>query len=109
MSVHHSYELFISPWPWVLEEMLGLGADLNKCDEKGQTPLISAVKGGHEGIVEQILNREADEGICDEAGETPFLWAVRRRYKGIVQLLITAIRAKNDLNIGTFEEITKDS
>jgi ankyrin repeat protein len=43
----------------VVKDLLGAGADVNKADTYGQTPLIKAAKGGHGDVVEHLLGAGA--------------------------------------------------
>jgi len=43
--------------------LLGQGADLDKADSDGRTPLMGAARAGHPGCVKLLLVRGADFGV----------------------------------------------
>ncbi len=60
----------------------------NSRDGWGQTPLLLAVRGGHEAIVELLLaTGKIDANAKDNNGTTPLLLASSRDHRAIVKLL----------------------
>ena len=73
--------------PWT-QFLLQRGADPNKADKRGVTPLSIAAGLGFAEGVEQLLKRGANVDVTDSAGETPLIAAVHRRDIGIIRLLL---------------------
>ncbi|MFE7618945.1 ankyrin repeat domain-containing protein [Streptomyces sp. NPDC057496] len=63
--------------PPVLAFLLDHGAPLEAVDERGRTPLHSAVDCGRPRLVELLLERHADTGAVDRLGRTPLGVALR--------------------------------
>lgn len=64
------------------------GADANRVDKMGHTPLFWAAGNGHADTVRSLLSCK---GICIEArdkGQTPLSWAVSERSENTAQLLL---------------------
>ena len=68
--------------------LLQRGADPNKADKKGVTPLSIAAGLGFVEAVELLLKQGANVDVTDSAGETPLVAAVHRRDVGIIRLLL---------------------
>jgi hypothetical protein len=58
------------------------------CDSHGQTPLLWAVRGGHEAVVQLLLEKGADIEARDHSGQTALLWAAENGHRAVVQLLL---------------------
>lgn len=69
--------------------LMRAGADPNRPDRDGKTPLILAVLGGQDALVEELLGNEADpNGRNAEDGTTPLMWAANTGRKSYVDLLL---------------------
>jgi ankyrin repeat protein len=68
--------------------ILERGADPNKADKRGATPLAIAAGNGFVEGVELLLSRGASVDVTDGTGETPLLAAVHRRDNAMVRLLL---------------------
>jgi ankyrin repeat protein len=79
------------------------GADLNKQNELGITPLIRAVDGNNTKFFKILLSAGADLSLADIGGITPIHIAAR---SGNMEILILCIRNKADLNIRDIEDWT---
>ncbi|ORX78888.1 ankyrin, partial [Anaeromyces robustus] len=55
----------------IVRYLVEQGADLNKEDWKGETPLFNACKSGNETIVEYLVEYGADLNKEDWKGKTP--------------------------------------
>jgi ankyrin repeat protein len=73
--------------PWT-QFLLQRGADPNKADKRGATPLSVAVGLGFVEGVEHLLKHGANVDVSDSAGETPLITAVHRRDVAIIRLLL---------------------
>lgn len=68
--------------------LLDRGADPNKADKRGTTPLAIAANLGFIDGVEMLLKRGARVDGVNSAGETPLISAVHRRDIAMVRLLL---------------------
>lgn len=66
------------------------GADVNVRNDKGVTPLATAVNLGFPEGVELLIGRGARVNDPDSAGETPLIAAVHQRNLEVVRLLLKA-------------------
>jgi ankyrin repeat protein len=73
--------------PWT-RFLLQRGADPNKADKRGVTPISIAAGLGFVEGVELLLKQGANVDVTDSAGETPLIAAVHRRDIGIIRLLL---------------------
>jgi ankyrin repeat protein len=64
------------------------GADTNKADKRGATPLSIAAGLGFVEGVELLLAHGAAIDVPDSTGETPLISAVHRRDTGMIRLLL---------------------
>lgn len=71
----------------IVEELLSLGADPNKPNRQGVTPLMQAMRGGFGDIAEMLLEAKADPNARDYAGNTVLDWARRGRQPSLENLL----------------------
>jgi len=61
----------------------------DKPDGHGETPLVWAAKGGHDGVVELLLEREeVSPDRPDNDGQTPLSWAAENGHHRVVELLL---------------------
>lgn len=75
---------------WDVSQLLATGCDINRQDDRGDTPLHVA---GHRGSMEAafiLLAYEADVDRANHAGDTPLHAAVRGPYADIVATLVDA-------------------
>ena len=70
--------------------LITAGADVNKADEEGETPLVVASRLGHTETVKLLIEKGADVNRADEDGSTPLLLAAYPGRTEIVKLLIAA-------------------
>ena len=82
----------------IVRLLLANGADINKADYDGRTPLYLACRNDNLDIVRLLLANGADINKADYDGRTPLLWACRYNKPEIVELL---------LNKGAQESINK--
>ncbi len=67
---------------------LNEGADVNKKDEQGQTPLHHAAYGGQKEVTEVLLERGAKVNAKDDEGRTPLHLASKNGHAPLVDLLL---------------------
>ncbi len=72
----------------IVEFLLKSGADINKADSNGTTPLKGAIHKGHDRIVQLLLDSGADINKADRNGMTPLEGAIHKGHDRIVQLLL---------------------
>ena len=71
-------------------ELIALGADVNKADQGGRTPLYAAALGQHDDVVQLLLNSAANTSALNADGESALAVAVQSGHGEIVRLLQTA-------------------
>ncbi|MES2096634.1 MAG: ankyrin repeat domain-containing protein [Pseudomonadota bacterium] len=64
------------------------GIDPNLKDNRGNTPLLLAVRGGHTDLIEILLGAKANANIANSDGDIPLILAVMRRDTDMVRILI---------------------
>jgi ankyrin repeat protein len=105
MAMHH-LETF--------QALLNLGADYNKGDSLGKTPLLIGVEKGLTDIVKALLKSGADLNKDDNQGKTPLLIGVEKGLTDIVNALLkwgadpnkVDIQGKTPLLIGVAKGLT---
>ena len=70
--------------------LLDSGADINKADNDGWTPLYIAAQNGYVEIVKLLLDSGADKDKADEDGRTPLFTAAGKGHDACVKLLLDA-------------------
>eukprot|EP00659_Diplonema_papillatum_P001419 gene1419-2182_t len=75
---------------WVVMQLLGAGAEVDKAGADGRTPLMWAGAGGHVEIARRLLAAGAAVDAADSAGRTPLMWACTHGSGDIVQRLLEA-------------------
>ena len=61
----------------IVATLIGAGADVNKADDTGTTPLRAAAEAGHDNIVTTLIGAGADVNKADDTGTTPLRAAAR--------------------------------
>jgi hypothetical protein len=82
-----------------VKRMLELNPGLIRADERGDSPLHRAVRGGHTDLVQFLLGRNCDLDACDPAGRTPLHWAAATGREDLVGMLIdrgSDVNARNE-------------
>lgn len=62
--------------------------DPNVKDTNGRTPLLYAIKNGHEEAVQLLLTTGADVNCASKDGKTPLFYAVNRENENMVKMLL---------------------
>mgnify|MGYP000090432921 FL=1 len=70
-----------------MRALIEAGADVNKADDNGVTPLYMAAEQGHEGAVRALVELDADINKAIDVGATPLYVAALQGYLAIVQIL----------------------
>ncbi|MGB6346242.1 MAG: quinoprotein dehydrogenase-associated putative ABC transporter substrate-binding protein [Methyloceanibacter sp.] len=68
--------------------LVGKGADVNKVDNQGATPLTSAARQRHEDMVELLIELGADVNLTNKDGTTPLVAAVLRDHVPTIEVLL---------------------
>jgi ankyrin repeat protein len=72
----------------IVEVLLERGADINGCDENGQSPLIMAASGGRVDVVRLLIERGAEVDSRNRWGWTALLFASRLGHLEVSRVLI---------------------
>jgi ankyrin repeat protein len=67
--------------------LLEMGADVNKVDIDGYTPLLSACLNDMPNVVKMLLEAGADVDTVDDLGRVPFTVACERGHEEVVEVL----------------------
>ncbi|KAK1272576.1 hypothetical protein QJS04_geneDACA013262 [Acorus gramineus] len=84
----------------LMDELLGLGADIDAADKDGYTALHRAVIGKKEAVISHLLRKGANPHVRDRDGATPLHSAVQ---VGAMQTVKLLIKYKVDVNIADDE------
>ena len=68
--------------------LLAKGADVNKLDDQGYTPLHTAVRNRNSDLVALLLEHGADPNLPDSDGATPLVHAINRNHVPSVEALL---------------------
>ena len=79
----------------IVKCLLSAGADKDKADNNGWTPLIYTARGGYVEIVQLLLAAGADKDKADNDGWTPLIEAAMEGHVEVVRLLLAAGANKN--------------
>jgi hypothetical protein len=74
--------------PDLVESLIYFGADLNKRNKAGYTPLIVATRVGHTKIVQLLLENRANPHLADFNKYTPLKWAAHMGRSAVIEELI---------------------
>ena len=58
-----------------MRALIELGADINKANDDGATPLYIATEKGHEAVVRALIEADADVNKANDDDETPLFTA----------------------------------
>ncbi len=70
-----------------MRALIEAGADVNKAEDGGVTPLYMAAEQGHEAAVRALVELDADINKAIDVGATPLYVAALQGYLAIVQIL----------------------
>ncbi|XP_047939329.1 potassium channel SKOR-like [Salvia hispanica] len=70
-----------------LRHLVEAGADPNKTDYHGQSPLHRAAAMGYEDIVQFLIQIDANINLRDNCGKTPLFEAIKNGHDGVASLL----------------------
>ncbi|KAI5330578.1 hypothetical protein L3X38_029976 [Prunus dulcis] len=73
-----------------VKRLIGAGADPNKTDYDGRSPLLVAASKGYEDIIGFLIDQGADAEISDKFGNTPLLEAIKNGHDRVASLLVKA-------------------
>ncbi len=71
----------------ILRLLLEKGADANRKDKYGQTPLILAAWQGDADSVKLLLSKRADTAVRDQSGRTALVWAQTEQQSASIDVL----------------------
>lgn len=81
----------------VVKILIEKGADANKKNKFGMTPLHHAAVGGDLQVVEELLEGGGDCNIADDSQRLPIHWASGNGFVEVVDLLLTKGKSKADM------------
>lgn len=86
----------------LVEELIDAGADVNKPDQSGRTPLMSFAMRGNEpkyAIAELLLDNDADTTYVDNTGSTALMYAASNPDQMSAKKLVSLILDKDTSTI----------
>ena len=72
----------------IVKILIAKGADIDKQDDAGRTPLMLAILKNHIGLARWLIGKGADVNVSDKSGMTSLHWAARENDRNLVRLLI---------------------
>ncbi|UKZ67484.1 uncharacterized protein TrAtP1_008645 [Trichoderma atroviride] len=72
----------------IATRLLEDGQSVNARDHRGYTPIVCAIRGGHQGMVEHLLRIGAKANSKDYRGRTPLFEAISHADDAVVKLLL---------------------
>ena len=81
-----------------IDRLIKNGVFINNIDNKGDSPLIVAIKTGNKKIVELLISNGADVNLCDKTGNYPLHYAIDMEKEEITDLLLTKGANVNNRN-----------
>ncbi|KAJ8311076.1 hypothetical protein KUTeg_011372 [Tegillarca granosa] len=81
-----------------VKELLQNGADANKRNKAGESPLYISAKHGHLDIVKELLKNGADTKKCYHSGETPLYISAKQGHLDVVKELLQNGADENEQN-----------
>ena len=72
-----------------VEKLIAEGADVNKSDFRGNTPIYHAASKGHADVVEALAQAGADVDVDNSFGSTPLHVASRQGHVDVIRVLVT--------------------
>ena len=82
----------------LIKRMVGLGADIEKRDSSGDTPLLYACRRGVAHAVKELLACGADINVRDIYGHTPILKAFTYRHHHVISVLLSNPSLQTEAN-----------
>ena len=70
--------------------LIAAGADKDKADKNGTTPLFLAAQNGHLNVVQSLIEAGVDVNQANKNGATPLYMAAQEGHTAVVGLLIEA-------------------
>ena len=88
----------------LIGRMVDLGADIEKRDIYGQTPLLVACRYGHAYSAKELLACGADINVRDVDGLTPIVQAVKFNYHSTISILLSNSSLRFEVDDGNKSE-----
>ncbi|CAI9110274.1 OLC1v1010268C1 [Oldenlandia corymbosa var. corymbosa] len=85
-----------------LKDLIRAGADPNKTDYDGRSPLHLAASRGYEDIVQFLIQEGMNVNIADNFGNTPLLEAIKNGHENIATLLVNKGASLQIENAGNY-------
>jgi len=82
----------------MLNYLVNYGLDINKEDQRGDTPLIYSIKTGNEFLAQYFINHGANINKKNRNGETPLIVAIENNYVDNMNLIKYLVSGGADVN-----------